>query len=792
REGIYRFSKPLLLTYDDSGEKGKEIKYSAYENEKVIFSGSQQLSPKWEKYNDKIFVAPVKMKVDQGFSPRSIYVNGEACPLARYPDLVPGKRPFGGVKSDCISPERVANWKMPESAYVHGMQHGKWGSIHYKITGVTEKGYPHLELVSINTSTMYNNAQLHTNDRYVENVFEELDAPGEWFWDKTTELLYFYPPENIDIKKATFEIPVTSALVQLKGDMENPVRHIKFSNIEFEKTRSTWYLTTEHLPVGDYVIHRGAAVLLEATENCEVVDCNFTDIGSNAVMLSNYNNHSIIKGNRLENIQANGIVLVGSRDAMRDSPWCDVLDNSNTKDFTQNYGYELTYRVWNEPLRDSQPSTDTVPGPKTENYPRYCLVENNLITRAGDLEKQAAGVLLSMCAENNINHNSVYDLPRAGICINDGCWGGNVVENNDVFHTVLSTADHGPFNSWGRDRHWTMAMHGVVKKGDENAHDRSRLDTYIPNVIRHNRFTHTISSHSWGIDLDDGSSNYHIYDNLTIGCSVKLREGFFRTVENNIFIGKYPPGKHVCFDNTEDVIRRNIYVNTAGEEVFDAIHAKPSQIEEMDSNLYFIPSGEQAVVAFRGQVEEGYAPKMTISQWQEKGHDVNSVVADPLFVDLELGNFKLNENSPALKIGFKEFSLDDFGVTKLTFIEEAKAAYKRFAPPITFKKNESEAGKLYKWMGATIKTMTTEGEKSVAGIDDIKGVILVNVAWGSNLFKQGARPGDVVLKANGSDIKNIADLKTVLQNNNNKLILWVDGNPPAHELIIKNPGEISE
>ncbi|MEN8118315.1 MAG: carbohydrate-binding protein, partial [Bacteroidota bacterium] len=33
REGIYRFSKPLLLTYDDSGEKGKEIKYSAYENE---------------------------------------------------------------------------------------------------------------------------------------------------------------------------------------------------------------------------------------------------------------------------------------------------------------------------------------------------------------------------------------------------------------------------------------------------------------------------------------------------------------------------------------------------------------------------------------------------------------------------------------------------------------------------------------------------------------------------------------------------------------------------------------
>lgn len=792
REGVYHFSNPLLLKSDDSGVKDKPLLFSAYENEKVVFSGSQQIYPEWKKHSSNILVAPVKMTIDQGFSPRILYVNGEAYPLARYPNLIKGKRPFSGVSPDCISPERTANWKSPIGAYVHGMQHGKWGSIHYRIIGITEDGFPHLELVSINTSTMYNNAQLHKTDRYVENVFEELDAPGEWFWDKASGLLYFYPPENIDVHKATIEIPTISCLVKFEGDLENPVKHIKFSNISFEKTRSTWYLTTEHLPVGDYVIHRGATVLMEGTEDCEIADCDFNQIGSNGVMLSNYNKNTSIVGNSFMNVQANGIVLVGSRDAMRDSPWCNVLDSSATVDLSSSWGYKLTYKVWEEPLRDRHPSTDTVPGPKTDNYPRFCLVEDNLVTRAGELEKQVAGVLLSMCAENTINHNSIYDLPRAGICINDGCWGGIIVENNDVFHTVLSTADHGPFNSWGRDRHWTMAMHGVVKQGDENAHDRSMLDTYKTNIIRHNRFTHTISSHSWGIDLDDGSSNYHIYDNLTIGNSVKLREGFFRTVENNIFIGKFPPGKHVCFDNTEDVLRRNIFVNTSGETVFEAIHAKPSQVKEIDSNLYYIASGEPAIVFLKGQVEDGYSSKMTIPEWQQKGHDVNSVVSDPLFVNLELGNYKLNKNSPAFKLGFKEFALDNFGVSKPAFVEEAKAAYKKFAPTLKLNRETVSENKHYKWMGASIKSMSTEGEKSVAGIDDIKGVILVNVPEGSMLFNQGARSGDVILKANGKDIKTIEDLKKELNNTGNSIRTWVDGNPPAHDLIIKNPQEITE
>uniref|UniRef100_UPI00261A927B hypothetical protein n=1 Tax=uncultured Sunxiuqinia sp. TaxID=1573825 RepID=UPI00261A927B len=79
-------------------------------------------------------------------------------------------------------------------------------------------------------------------------------------------------------------------------------------------------------------------------------------------------------------------------------------------------------------------------------------------------------------------------------------------------------------------------------------------------------------------------------------------------------------------------------------------------------------------------------------------------VADPLFVDMESGNFKLKENSPAFKIGFKEFPLDNFGVTKSEFIKEANAAYLKYSPQLTSERNNKDEGRRYKWMGATIKT----------------------------------------------------------------------------------------
>ena len=68
---------------------------------------------------------------------------------------------------------------------------------------------------------------------------------------------------------------------------------------------------------------------------------------------------------------------------------------------------------------------------------------------------------------------------------------------------------------------------------DEFAKEHPQMvfrDATETTVIRNNRWR---CDHGWDIDLDDGSSNYHIYNNLCLHGGLKLREGFARTVEQN-------------------------------------------------------------------------------------------------------------------------------------------------------------------------------------------------------------------------------------------------------------------
>src|SRR6185437_9795505 len=83
-----------------------------------------------------------------------------------------------------------------------------------------------------------------------------------------------------------------------------------------------------------------------------------------------------------------------------------------------------------------------------------------LIHNIGTIEKQVAGVEIAMSFHITVSHNSIYNVPLAGINIGVGCWGGDVLEYNDVFNTVLETGDHGAFNSWGRDRFWSADRSG--------------------------------------------------------------------------------------------------------------------------------------------------------------------------------------------------------------------------------------------------------------------------------------------------------------------------------------------
>ena len=475
RAGVYYLDSTLLIR--SSVYANHSLAIRAYKTEKVIISGAKPYRLQWQLYKDGIYKAPLELDK----KPDRLFFNGIALSMARYPNYDSNARVYNGTAADAISDEKVKQWQNPVGAYIHALHKGEWGDFHYLVTGKDANGQLLLE------GGWQNNRPSPMNDKYrfVENVFEELDAPGEWYYDAAAKTIYLYPPKGMDIRKSAITIGHLEELMVLKGNAAAPVKNVTIQAIRFQQTNRTFMRTKEPLLRSDWTIYRGAAVLMDGTEHCVISNCVFTEIGGNAIFLSNYNRNNLIKENHIYHIGASGVLFVGNPDAVR-SPA---------------FAYDA-FVPWNQ--------MDTIPGPKSNDYPQDCSVEGNLIHATGTIEKQSAGVQIDMARRITVSHNTIYQAPRAGINIGDGCWGGHVIAFNDVFNTVLETGDHGAFNSWGRDRFWRPQRNMIdsivaARPGIE------LLDVTEPNTIRNNRFQ---CDHGWDIDLDDGSSNYLIYNNI--------------------------------------------------------------------------------------------------------------------------------------------------------------------------------------------------------------------------------------------------------------------------------------
>jgi len=707
REGTYYLPEALVLTASDSGAKEKPVVYQAFAKERAVISGGVRLTDlQWTPYKDGI----MQTKMPAGFTTDQLFVNGESQSMARYPNFDPNERHFNGWAKDAFSPQRAARWKDPAGGFIHVLHEGQWGGMHYLMTGKDADNKITYE------GGWQNNRPMGMHQiRFVENIFEELDAPGEWFLDHKTHILYFYPPPGLDLAKALIESVRLPHLVELRGSDKAPVRFVSFKGLTFRHAARTFMDTKEPLVRSDWTVYRGGALFLTGTEDCAIEDCCIDHIGGNAVFVNNYNRRVTVRGCHIAKIGASGVSFVGDRDAAR------------------------VPRDWNDHSQ-SLDNLDRTPGPKSDNYPADCLVDDSLIYLCGQVEKQVAPVQIELAQSITVRHCSIYDVPRAGINIGDGCWGGHLIEFCDVFDTVKETSDHGAFNSWGRDRFWGLAGLDLNKTADWDANKEVvLLDALKPTIIRNSRWR---CDHGWDIDLDDGSGNFLIYNNLCLNGGLKTREGYYRVVENNIMInnGFHP---HCWYQHCEDVFRRNIMLS---DHYLPADMPKTPWGKEMDYNLVH---------------QEGITQPIPATKLAEKSQrDEHSSVADAMFVDAAVGDFRVKEGSPALHLGFVNFPMDQFGVQK----PELKAIARTPIIPV-LKKHDASGRKspavepvTVLWQ-AQLRSISGLGERSAYGLPDETGVLVLEVAAESPAAKAGLRKDDVIRACNGQPVKTDSELK---------------------------------
>jgi membrane-associated protease RseP (regulator of RpoE activity) len=166
---------------------------------------------------------------------------------------------------------------------------------------------------------------------------------------------------------------------------------------------------------------------------------------------------------------------------------------------------------------------------------------------------------------------------------------------------------------------------------------------------------------------------------------------------------------------------------------------------------------------WEGEIDHNYfVSEFDRDAFTDKGCDANSIVGDPMFIDPTNGDYRLGEQSPFIKAGFKNFPMDQFGVQKQSL--RAIARVPGFPTPILDVASGEAVQATEEWMGAMIVAL--EGEQfSAFGVKrEDGGIHLVEVPADSAVAEMGFQEDDLIQRVNGAKTRTIKDLRQAMQN----------------------------
>jgi hypothetical protein len=266
RDGEYPVEQALSLTAEDSGTPDAPVVYRAADGETPVFTGSKALAS-WTKADDaevlKRLDAPVRDKIyvtdlrtanitdfgdptDVGRRP-DLICNGRLQTLARWPDT--GFVRAGRAKGATPLPETYIGkygtregvfeytdpvqdrWADEEDARLGGYWYWDWSD-----------EFQSVERWDAATRTAYLREPFHNYGfrdslRYFGlNLFCEIDRPGEWYLNRATGKLYWYPPEGTDPAQADVRLTCFAAPYMLTAD---GCSHLTLEGLTFRDGRGT-------------------------------------------------------------------------------------------------------------------------------------------------------------------------------------------------------------------------------------------------------------------------------------------------------------------------------------------------------------------------------------------------------------------------------------------------------------------------------------------------------------------------------------------------------------------------
>jgi len=339
RGGVYPVLASFTLGAEDSGTVAAPVVYRAAEGEEVRLVGGKEVGG-FKPVRDsgilarldpsargKVVQTDLKAQgiTDYGkITPRGfgraiqpagleLFFKDKPMPLAEWPNngwtniaAVPAGPDAGKFNYDGDRPSR---WAKSDDIWIHGYWTWPWAD-----------SYEHVKSIDTQTKEIATDAphgvygyQAGKRFRFL-NVLEELDSPGEWYLDRKTGILYFWPPERIGK-----DLPIVSII-------EQPMIALK---------------GTSHVTIRGFVIEgcRGNAVSVEGGTANLVADCTVCNVGNVAVIVSGGTKNGVT-GCEIRDAGDGGVSLSGG-DRMTLTPAGNFVENCNIHDFSR---WDRTYR----------------------------------------------------------------------------------------------------------------------------------------------------------------------------------------------------------------------------------------------------------------------------------------------------------------------------------------------------------------------------------------------------------------------------------------------------------------
>ena len=632
--GRYTCTEPLMLEALDSN-----LTIRAAQGEKPLLVGGSVVTG-FTPYQGKILRADVSALVKPGGIYRQLLCGGRRMILARYPNFTPADPLYGGwafaepspsgdtplKDAFLIKPQDVRKWAHPEDVEVDIMSGEAWWNSIVPFGSLD----PATHTVTLASPASYE--ILPYNRFHFQNALEELDAPGEWFLDPRTKVLYFWPPAapvSADVRLVTLD-----SFVKIKQG----AHHINLERLGFTGCNAT-------------------AIDLSKADDCLIAGCTLTTVGGYRGSNSGFNGAIAIHGGKHNFVRGNDISFTGGS-GINISGGDRITLTPAGHEVTNNDIHHVGVFGKGSSGVDAGGCGILVAHNLIHDSPRIgvCMGGNRIIVEFNHLYQ--------LCLETS-DGGALYTGGRDWLGGRGTVWRYNRIHDvvgcgqtaTGLKHPAYVFGLYPDDNSGGVD----IIGNLVYRIGHTPIHMHNSRDCLLENNVLAFGGKYQFDLHGW--TKNHKMLTEHFATMLAGYQSVAGQPAWkgMRGMELN-------PKNAFRDDGTMmsgNVLRRNIMISDSPTVRHASISNATPKWNLIDRNLVW-NGGHPVNTGCHPPTDVYDAPPVKMSEWQAwqgQGWDPNSIVADPLFENIAKDDYRLKAASPAIRLlGFQPLPIDDMGL----------------------------------------------------------------------------------------------------------------------------------